>query len=86
MISVDAEPEGIADILRLANELAEQVLALQVMQRPIPQQQLVALVGAARFFHENEVPWPPLVQEVVQEIAAKMEPLQSEPADDDVAS
>jgi hypothetical protein len=86
MTSVDAEPKGLAEVLCLANELAEQVLALQVMQRSIPENQLVALVSAARFLHENEVAWPPLVQEVVQEIAAKMEAIRSEPAGDEVAS
>lgn len=82
MSGTDATAKGMAEVLHLMNELAEQVLALQVMQRPIPSNQLTALISAARFLQANQVAWPPLVQEVIQEIAAQMEALGLDPSDE----
>jgi len=43
---------------------------------------LTALISAARFLQANQVAWPPLVQEVIQEIAAQMEALGLDPSDE----
>ncbi|MGE8126580.1 hypothetical protein ACQKQD_06340 [Methylobacterium sp. NPDC080182] len=62
-----------SEVLRLANALAEQMLGSQVMGRALPPHQLTALVRAARFLSDNNVTWPPLVQEVVRVATEKIE-------------
>ncbi|WP_139215675.1 hypothetical protein [Methylobacterium sp. UNC300MFChir4.1] len=62
-----------SEVLRLANALAEQMLGSQVMGRALPPHQLTALVRAARFLSDNNVSWPPLVQEVVRVATEKIE-------------
>ncbi|MCJ2060205.1 hypothetical protein MKL09_27215 [Methylobacterium sp. J-048] len=82
MSDTDVEPKGVAEVLRLLNELAEQILALQVMQRPIPSNQLTTLISAAQFLEANEVAWPPLVQEVIHEIAERMDAVRLDPSNE----
>ncbi|MCJ2059791.1 hypothetical protein MKL09_25075 [Methylobacterium sp. J-048] len=67
------------EVLRLATALAEQMLASQIMGRSISGAQFTALVSAARLLQDNDVPWPPLVQEVVHELAERMHAAGSEP-------
>ncbi|MCJ2122066.1 hypothetical protein [Methylobacterium sp. J-077] len=74
-IDVETDPKAarMPEVLRLASALAEQMLASQIMGRSISSEQLTALVSAARLLQDNDVPWPPLVQEVVQELAERMD-------------
>jgi hypothetical protein len=62
-----------SEVLRLASALAEQMLGSQVMGRALPPNQLIALVRAARFLSDNNVSWPPLVEEVVRLATEKMQ-------------
>jgi hypothetical protein len=73
MTDADAEPTKMSEVLRLANALAEQMLGSQIMGRSIPTSHLTALVIAARYLTDNNITWPPLVQEVVHEMAERME-------------
>ena len=68
------------EVLRLATALAEQMLASQIMGRAISGDQFTALVSAARLLQDNDVPWPPLVQEVVHELAERLEAARPEPS------
>lgn len=69
----DAEAAKMPEVLRLATALAEQMLAAQIMGRSISSDQFTALVGAARLLQDNDVPWPPLVQEVIHELADRLQ-------------
>ncbi|WP_419828644.1 hypothetical protein [Methylobacterium sp.] len=71
------------EILRLSTALAEQMLEAQVMGQPIPTQKFTALVGAARFLKDNNMAWPPLVEEVVHEIGKRMAAAKSALLDED---
>jgi hypothetical protein len=73
MTNANAEPTKMSEVLRLANELAEQMLGSQIMGRSIPTSHLTALVTAARYLTDNNITWPPLVQEVVREMAERLE-------------
>ena len=59
----------IAEVQRLATALAARVRYAQLVQRPIFEEQVNALVGAARLLDEERVPWPPMVEEVLMELA-----------------
>ncbi|CAM3335446.1 hypothetical protein [Methylobacterium mesophilicum] len=71
----DSDPQAarMPEVLRLSTALAEQMLASQITGRSISGDQLAALVGAARLLQDSNVPWPPLVHEVVQELADRMD-------------
>jgi hypothetical protein len=84
-MSDDARSPKVDEVLRLSETLAEQMMGAQVLGRTIPTQQLTALVGAARFLQDHNVPWPPLVDEVVQEIGKRMAAAKSAPSDEDAA-
>lgn len=45
----------------------------QLVQRPIFEEQVNALVGAARLLDEEKVPWPPMVEEVLMELAKSLD-------------
>jgi hypothetical protein len=68
-----AERLSVADILRLSTALADQMVRSRASGHSFSDDQLAALVRAARFLHERNVPWPPLVQDVVDMLAAEME-------------
>lgn len=70
--SHDHEPK-LDEILQLSTMLAEQVLESRVTGRQFSDGQLTALVKAAWFLHESEVPWPPVVQEAIEILAHHVE-------------
>jgi len=63
----------IAEVQRLATALAARVRYAQLVQRPIFEEQVDALVGAARLLDEERVPWPPMVEEVLMELAKSLD-------------
>ena len=63
----------IAEVQRLATALAARVRYAQLVQRPIYEDQITALVRAARLLDEEKVPWPPMVEEVLMELAKSIE-------------
>ena len=65
--------ERLAQVHRLATELAARVRYAQIVDRPIPPEQITALVEAARLLQERGELWPPLVGEVLQRIVDEME-------------
>jgi hypothetical protein len=73
MSDADAQSSKLDEVARLATALAEQMMASQIVGRSIPAEQLSALTSAARCLTDNHIPWPPLVQEIVHEIAERME-------------
>lgn len=65
--------ERLAQVHRLATELAARVRYAQIVEREVPPEQIAALVAAARLLQERGEPWPPLVGEVLQRVVEDME-------------
>ncbi|MDP4005992.1 hypothetical protein [Methylobacterium sp. NEAU K] len=63
----------LAEVQRLATALAARVRYAQLVRRPIYEDQISALVRAARLMDEEKVPWPPMVEEVLMELAKSIE-------------
>ena len=60
--------EKLSEVLRLAALLSDQVLDAQIMKRPVPDEQVRALAGAATVLEEHGVPVPPLMTQALHEI------------------
>ncbi|MBP1181959.1 hypothetical protein [Methylobacterium sp. PvR107] len=63
----------IAEVQRLATALAARVRYAQLVGRPIYEGQIAALVSAARLMDEANAPWPPMVEEVLTELAKSLD-------------
>jgi len=61
--------DQLSEALRLSTLLAERVLDALIMEHPIPGEQALALAKAARFLQDHAVEWPPLLTQVVHEMA-----------------
>lgn len=73
MSDADAQPQELDEILRLVTALAEQLLASGNSERSISPERLRVMVSAAQFLHDNDVPWSPAVQKILNEIAGQRE-------------
>lgn len=62
---------SIAEVLRLCTLLADQALDARIMGHPVPADQAIALAKAARLLQDQGVDWPPLLTQVLHELAAK---------------
>lgn len=58
-----------AKVHRLATELAARMRYAQIVERPLPPEQVTALVQAARLLQDKGEPWPQLVGEVLKQVA-----------------
>src|ERR1700709_2799887 len=72
MTDASAEPTKMSEVLRLATALADCVLQAQIMQHQIATSQVTALMRTAGFLKEHNVPWPPLLEQVLYELADDM--------------
>ncbi|WP_456684895.1 hypothetical protein [Bradyrhizobium sp. P5_C11_2] len=61
----------LSEVLRLCTLLADRALDAQIMGRPNPTYQVVALAKAARLLQDHEVEWPPLLTQVLHELLGK---------------
>lgn len=78
----DGAPNAkLAEVQRLATALAARVRYAQLVGRPIYEPQIAALVTAARLMDEENAPWPPMVEEVLTELARSID--SADPAADD---
>lgn len=72
----DASAEGqsakLGEVARLATLMADRILEAQITERQIPQEQFNALVNAAWLLQDHDVPWPPLVEEVLHEAGKRL--------------
>ncbi|MCJ2015195.1 hypothetical protein [Methylobacterium sp. J-076] len=60
---------GLVRVQRLATELAARMRYAQIVARPLPPEQVAALVAAARLLQERGEPWPEIVGEVLRQVA-----------------
>lgn len=79
----DAQPRDLDEVLRLATALAEQMLASEISARSFTPARLTALIGAAQFLHENDVPWPAAVQAILDKIRERVDATKSGSNDGD---
>ena len=63
----------IAEVQRLATALAARVRYAQLVGRPVYEEQISALVNAARLMDAENAPWPPMVEEVLTELARSLD-------------
>lgn len=70
--SAERQSAKLGEVARLAALIAERILEAQITDRPIAQVQFNALVGAAWLLQDHDVPWPPLVEEVLHEAGRRM--------------
>ncbi|MEL6062228.1 MULTISPECIES: hypothetical protein [unclassified Methylobacterium] len=63
----------LAEVQRLATALAARVRYAQLVGRPVYDAQITALVSAARLMDAENAPWPPMVEEVLTELARSLE-------------
>ncbi len=63
-------PAGLSEVSRLATLLADQALDAQIMSRPIPDDQVQALLDAAVLLDEYGQEIPPLLGQIVHEIGS----------------
>jgi hypothetical protein len=77
-----ASPERLSEVLRLCTLLADRALDAKIMDRPVPEEQAVALAKAARFLQDHGVEWPPLLTQVLHELAGRRDERSSAPPPD----
>ena len=86
MSTATGSPERLSEVHRLTEALVDQVLEAQIVGRPVPQEQNTALIKAAFFLRDCNLPWWPMLaqalhglgrdtEEVADEEAAKAEAL-----------
>ncbi|RYF12199.1 MAG: hypothetical protein EOO40_01815 [Deltaproteobacteria bacterium] len=68
-IATRVSPAKVTEVQRLASTLAARVRYAQMVRRPIPAEQITALIQAARLLAEYEAPWPPLMKQVVNDFS-----------------
>jgi hypothetical protein len=68
-----SEAERLAEVQRLCTALADRALDAQITGRTVPADQAVALAKAARLLQDHGVEWPPLLAQVLHELAASLE-------------
>ncbi|WP_204165294.1 hypothetical protein [Methylobacterium radiodurans] len=73
MTDASGQPERMAEVARLAAMIADRILQLNAAGEPIPPEQFVMLVRAARALLDNDVPWPLSVEYVITEVAKRVE-------------
>ena len=63
-----ASPEHMSEIRRLTEALIDQVLEAQIVDRPVPHEQSEALIKAASFLRDCDVPWWPALTQALHDL------------------
>jgi hypothetical protein len=74
------QPDKMVEVAGLAAAIADRILEQHEAGTSIPPEQFRMLVRAARMLLDNDAPWPPSVEQVVMQVAARLE--DAEPAED----
>jgi len=78
---IRASNAKLAEVQRLATALAARVRYAQLVGRPVYDAQITALVSAARLMDAENAPWPPMVEEVLTELARSLDSAEPAPGD-----
>ncbi|AYO84190.1 hypothetical protein WYO_2925 [Methylobacterium sp. GXF4] len=79
MTGSHAEPDKVAEVARLATAIADRILEQNAAGTTIPPEQFTMLVRAARMLLDNGAPWPASVDQVVMEVAKRIEQDEARP-------
>jgi hypothetical protein len=79
MTGSHAEPDKLAEVARLATAIADRILEQNDAGTTIPLEQFNMLVRAARMLQVNGAPWPPAVEQVLMEVAKRIEQTEAAP-------
>lgn len=60
-----AFPERLSEVRRLTEALIDQVLEAQILGRPVPEDQSTALIKAAFFLRDCNLPWWPMLAQAL---------------------
>ena len=71
-IALRVSSAKIKEVQRLGSTIAARVKYAQVVRRPVPTEQIAALIQAARLLTEYEAPWPPLMRQVVIDLSIRL--------------
>ena len=83
MTSATASPERLSEVRRLTEALIDQVLEARIVGRPVPQEQSTALIKAAFFLRDCNLPWWPMLAQALHGLGREAdEALPENPADD----
>jgi hypothetical protein len=58
-------PERLTEVRRLTEALIDQVLEAQIAGRPVPEEQSTALIKAAFFLRDCNLPWWPMLAQAL---------------------
>lgn len=86
MTNADVPLNKLAEVARLAEVIADRILEQNASGTTIPPQQFTMLVSAARMLQDNGAPWPPPVEQVLMEVAKRIEQVDAAPEDTEAAS
>lgn len=81
-MTAGASPEHLSEVLRLCTALAYRALDARIVGQSLPAAQAIALAKTARLLQDYAVEWPPLLAQVLHELAS--EPESEPPVDDDL--
>lgn len=65
MTAEPASPERLSEVRRLTEALIDQVLEAQIASRPVPEEQSTALIKAAFFLRDCNLPWWPMLAQAL---------------------
>lgn len=86
MTGPDDQPNKMAEVSGLAAAIADHILEKQGAGASIPPEQFRMLVSATLMLENNGMPWPPSVENVVMEVAKRVEDARAVDADPRLAS
>ncbi|MBE7196518.1 hypothetical protein ACLBX9_07325 [Methylobacterium sp. A49B] len=73
MTRVGDQPDKMTEVAGLAAAIADRILEQHEAAMEIPPEQFRMLVRAARMLLDNDVPWPSSVEQVIMEVAQRVE-------------
>ncbi|GJE53418.1 hypothetical protein GOFOIKOB_6497 [Methylobacterium tardum] len=65
MSTAAGAPERLTEVRRLTEALIDQVLEAQIAGRPVPEEQSTALIKAAFFLRDCNLPWWPMLAQAL---------------------
>lgn len=72
--SADAGSDQTAEVLRLSTALSHHVLNVLLARQPVRHDQTTALIKAAHWLRDNDVPWPSVLTQALHELADRVSP------------
>lgn len=65
--------DKLAEVVRLSSAIAARIRYAQMVRSSVQPDQVRALLEAAKLLHAYDLPWPPLVEQVLHDVAQELE-------------